>query len=97
MKFVDTHAHIHFDDYKLDPDEVLEGARKAGVGQVIAVGCDIPSSAKGVEFARTRENVYCAVGVHPHYAKKFFVQDGAPGELEALLINPTEDKLVAIG
>jgi len=35
MEFVDTHCHIHFDDYKLDANEVLKQAAADGVNRLI--------------------------------------------------------------
>lgn len=66
---VDTHCHIHEADYPLGRDEVLERARAAGVAQVICVGTSEVSSRAALDFAATRENVYAAVGVHPHESR----------------------------
>lgn len=71
IELVDTHAHIHFKDYGLDPDEVLSDAKKQGVGKIIVVGCDLETSKNGVLFAEDHKNVWASVGVHPHYAKDF--------------------------
>ncbi len=69
MQLVDTHCHIHEKSYPLNPDEVLARAAAAGVTRVICVGTDSQSSIDAVEFAKTRENLYAIVGVHPHEAK----------------------------
>ncbi len=92
IDLVDTHAHIHFDDYGLDPDEVLESAKKAGVGGVILVGTDVETSKQGVEFARSRSSIWAAVGVHPHYAKDF-----TEDKLRQIRNLATNEKAVAIG
>ncbi len=96
MKFFDTHAHIHFDNYDLDADEVLKGARAEGVEGIIAVACDLATSQQSVEFAKTRENVWASVGVHPHEATDFVKNSDSVALLETLLKAKT-DKLVAIG
>lgn len=85
IELVDTHAHIHFDDYGLDPDEVLADARKIGVNKVIVVGCDLATSKKGLEFAVNRKGVWSAIGVHPHEAKDFLDQENAKQEFSDLL------------
>lgn len=97
LKFIDTHAHIHFDNYKLDADEVWQDAKKAGVTKMLAVGCDIDSSRRAIEFAKDRQGVYAVIGVHPHDASNFLATDNPKKQLENLLTNVGSDKIVAIG
>ena len=37
LQFVDTHAHVHFDDYGLDAEATLESAKAKGVTSLILV------------------------------------------------------------
>ena len=67
--WVDSHCHLEDDQFNADRQEVLERARRAGVGYVITLGSDILSSRKAVRLARKSEKVYAGVGVHPHMAK----------------------------
>ncbi len=98
MQLIDTHAHIHFDNYKLDADEVLRDAAKVGVSGVIAVSCDLPTSYKSIEFANQRQNVWAAVGVHPHEATEFLANsDNLQSFCKLVKDNEASDKLVAIG
>lgn len=97
MEFFDTHAHIHFKDYKLDADEVWEEAQKAGVTRMLAVGCDIESSESAVAFAAKHDNVWAAVGVHPHSAESFMEQPDDKQRLIDLLDNASHNKIIAIG
>lgn len=41
----------------------------------MCVGADMASSAQSVALAKENENIYAAVGVHPHDAKKFTEAD----------------------
>lgn len=66
---IDTHCHIHEADYPLTVDEVLRHARDAGVEKMICVGTNEQSSAAAVAFASKHDNVFAAVGVHPHDTK----------------------------
>jgi len=66
---VDTHCHIHEPDYPLSASDVLEGAKKAGVEQMICVGTSEQSSKQAVEFANANDGVFASIGVHPHDAK----------------------------
>lgn len=73
---IDTHCHIHEADYPLDIDEVLAHAREVGVDKLICVGTSEESSRLAVQFASRHDNVYSAVGVHPHEAKDGNLVDG---------------------
>lgn len=72
--FVDSHAHIDGEEYDEDRDEVVGRAREAGVCSILNVGTGDPHSGtleRAVEVAERYEDVYAAVGVHPHDAKLF--------------------------
>jgi TatD DNase family protein len=87
----DTHAHLDGPEFVEDLDAVLMRAREAGVGPILAVGSDLRTSLKAVEIARSRENVFAAVGVHPHQAEQFTKEKD---RVRALL---DEDEVVAVG
>ena len=62
--FIDLHTHI--DQY--DPEELpgmLERAREAEVGAVIASGVTVESTRRCLELAGEFESVFAGVGVHP--------------------------------
>ena len=72
--FVDSHAHIDGEEYDADRDEVVERARAAGVRAILNVGTGDPHSGsleRAVAVAESYEDVYAAVGVHPHDARLF--------------------------
>lgn len=62
---IDTHAHIHTEDYRLVIEDVLMRAAAADVGKIITVGCEDTDSASAVATARAFENVWATVGIHP--------------------------------
>lgn len=66
MRIIDTHSHIHFEDYDTDREAVIFRAREAGV-TMIAVGTDIEESRRAVAVAeKYPESVLGAtVGLHP--------------------------------
>lgn len=96
MELVDTHCHIHFADYGLDPDEVIESAQNAGVNKLICVGCTLPDSMLANQFAEKYDNVWASVGLHPHEASMYVRDDKSLQQFRSLVINKTQ-KLVAIG
>ena len=87
---IDTHCHL--DMLKGTPEEALAEARAGGVDAVVAVGIDLRSSRSAAALAARFDDVYAAVGVHPHDAVTFdgVVRTG----LERLLGQP---RVVAVG
>ena len=75
-----------------DLPAVIERAKNAGVGVIINASFDLDSSKKAVELALAYENMYAAVGIHPHHADS--MDDSAIKELKSLAKGP---KVVAIG
>lgn len=94
MQFVDTHCHIQFADYPLDPDAVIKDAIVSGVTRLIAVGCSLPDSQAAVKFAQRRDNVWASIGLHPHEGSRYVHDHRALQEFRDLA---GKDKVVAIG
>lgn len=69
---IDTHAHIHFEDYLPELEDVLARAAAKDVGKVITIGCDDTDSASAVAVARAFDNVWATVGLHPHESGRGF-------------------------
>ncbi len=68
IELIDSHAHIHGDEFSADFTAMLERATASGIRTIITVGADLESSKAAVNLAERFENIYCAVGVHPHDA-----------------------------
>ncbi len=66
---IDTHAHLN--DERLAPlvQEIMGTMQEKGLGAIINVGYDRPSSELALKQAREYENLYAVVGIHPHDAK----------------------------
>lgn len=66
---IDTHCHIHEEDYPDALKAIQEGA-SLGVTKFICVGTDLESSKKAVQFAKKykKYGAYAAIGIHPHEA-----------------------------
>ncbi len=88
-------SHTHMDVMGLPVDGVLAAAHAAGIGRVVNVGCDLPSSRWSVSCAAEYDSVYATVAIHPNETA---AADGDRGsvlaQLEALAAVP---KVVAIG
>lgn len=93
MELVDTHCHLQFDKLAENIEDVMKGAAKAGVTQMICVGTSVEDSRTAIEYAARFDNVWAAVGAHPHDGKHFdFKSD--PAKLKHLASEP---KVVAFG
>lgn len=63
---IDTHAHLWWDTYTDDLDEVVSRATAGGVTKMIAPGTDLITSQKAIDLAKKYPGViYAAVGIHP--------------------------------
>ncbi len=91
-QYIDSHAHLFFEDYKKDLPDVLSRAKDAGVKYCIVPGTDLSSSIEAVSLAEQHENIFACIGVHPHEAAKATDMDLV--KIEELSIHP---KVVAIG
>jgi TatD DNase family protein len=89
---VDSHCHLQDPKFKSDVDGVVARAMGAGVTAMVVVGYDMASSRRGIEIADSYENVFAAIGVHPHDAKTLRPKD--IGELAKMADSA---KVVAIG
>lgn len=89
---IDSHAHLDDSRFDRDRDKLIKDLKKAGVELVINPGGDLNSSIKAVALAEEYENIYAAVGVHPHSASEV---DEATMDILRSFAN--RDKVIAIG
>lgn len=92
MQIFDSHAHYDDERFDEDRDALLAVLPARGVGRVVDVGADIPSSRAAVRLAGRYDHLWAAVGVHPHEAKAY--DAAAEAELRRLLAQP---RVVALG
>ncbi|MBN2034193.1 MAG: TatD family hydrolase [Deltaproteobacteria bacterium] len=89
---IDTHAHLDMEEFERDREAVLLRALQSGVGHIITIGIDLPSSRKAIEIADKHDHIHATVGYHPHHADE--VNTSALRELGDLAQSP---KVVAWG
>jgi len=89
---LDSHAHL--DLMGVDVDEALAAAASVGIGTVVQVGVDLPSSRWSAEVAARHATVHAAVALHPNEAGRGAATDEALREVEALAALP---QVVAVG
>lgn len=85
---IDTHAHLNFPDFDKDLEQVIGKSFEKGIESIIIPGSDVANSEKAMEITRENENIFAAVGIHPHHTGEDF------GKLQKLVENK---EVVAIG
>ena len=66
---IDTHAHLDFPQYDGDREEVIQSGFEHGLEAIVNIGTDLETSRRSLDLASRYENIFAAVGVHPHDAK----------------------------
>jgi TatD DNase family protein len=91
MQLIDIGANLTHSAFASDLDEVLERARKAGVGKIIVTGTSVEESRRAHDLASTRD-LFSTAGVHPHHAR-----DCDADTIPSLRELAKEPRVVAIG
>lgn len=107
--FIDTHAHVNFNAFKEDADEVIRRSLDANTWMVL-IGTELKTSNRALSFANKYEKgVYAAVGLHPVHLEDGRVDTGEDGENGSFIARAEEfdydsyeklarfEKVVAIG
>jgi TatD DNase family protein len=107
---VDTHAHIYWDSYETDLDQVLDRCVENGVTTIVNVGVDVTFSQKALDQISTIQQfnnltIYSSIAIHPEEAIKYYrdTQDETRKMMEEdikkleniYLQNP--EKVIAVG
>ena len=95
MRLVETHAHLDFEAFDADRDQVLARAREAGVETIVNVAIHPGVARRTLALAEAHPGVVAAVGIHPHEAASYAGDlAAAVAELERLASHP---RVVALG
>lgn len=90
----DSHCHVTATKFDDDRGDVLARARDAGVDTLMAIGSGygIAGNAAAVDLAEQHDNVFAAVGVHPHESHE--LDDANRDAIRDWLAHP---KVMALG
>lgn len=89
---IDSHVHLDDEAFNGDREDIIKSLGENGIELVINNSSDLPSSERSVELANKYDNIYAAIGVHPHEASTY------DDEVEKRLIELSGDKkVVALG
>jgi len=70
VRLIDSHCHLNADRFEADADQVIGGARLAGIERVLVPGWNVASSERALACVDRFGWLDAAVGVHPHDAAK---------------------------
>src|SRR5210317_1625378 len=91
-QMIDTHAHIDFNAFDDDRDDMIQNAFDSGVEYIIVPGVEPKDYNRLLELTDKYQNIYCGMGVHPHNAS-----DANDDVYETIIANSTNKKVKAIG
>lgn len=88
----DVHAHLHYDSFDKDRDDVIRRAEEAGVVAIVENGVNPASNRKVLDIARKYEIVKPALGIYPSEA--LLMSDE---EIDNEINFISKQKIIAIG
>jgi len=99
MKLVDTHAHLYWDSFKEDFDEIIKRCTDSGVTTIINVGVDVKLSTLAAELESDQIKLYSTIGIHPHNSVKYLSSQSIHKDIKQLekLYYTYPNKIVAVG
>jgi TatD DNase family protein len=90
--FIDTHAHLFYEDFGKDFTETLKRATDVRVEKIVVPGTDLATSLQAIKLAESHDMIYACTGFHPHEAAK--AGEAELAEIEKIAVHP---RVVAIG
>ena len=93
---IDTHAHLDFENFDEDREEVISRFFSQGGKAIVNVGVDIKTSKESIGITEKHDQIFATVGFHPHDAaeKKSLTKNEDIEELKRLAMHK---KVKAIG
>lgn len=73
---IDTHAHLYWDSFQDDLDQVINRALQAGIAEIINIGVDVKTSKIAAKLKSDKIKIYSTIGIHPEEAIKYFSDHG---------------------
>ncbi len=83
---IDSHAHLHLNDFDEDRDQVMDRLREAGVSRVLEVGIDREGAEASLALADRYAELSVAVGCHPHDSERW--DEGFAGAMRDWATDP---------
>ncbi len=68
MRLFDAHCHLNDAKFDFDREETIKNCHESGVEKMVCASDTLEDSALAVEIAEAHQNIYAAIGIHPHNA-----------------------------
>lgn len=96
---VDDHTHMDLLDGEVavTAKDALDTGEALGIGAIVQVGCDLPSSAYAVAAAEADPRVLAAVAIHPNEAPGLAESGRLDAAMDALRDMASRERVRAIG
>ena len=92
MNLVDSHCHLDFPEFEGHLDDVIKRANNAGVQFMMTICTQLSKFEQVLNIAKSHENIWCSVGVHPHNAA-----DEPETDSRTLITLAEHPKVIAFG
>lgn len=89
--FIDSHCHLDFPEFSDRLPEILERMNALQVDKALCISVDMLDFPNVLKLAKSHQNLYASVGVHPDY------EETPEPSLEWLLENAKDPKVIGIG
>ncbi|KAB8031759.1 TatD family hydrolase [Fluviispira multicolorata] len=93
MQLIDTHCHLVSDKLKNNLPEIIERAKACGVQKIINIAYDPATITLAQEQIKTSEILYATLGIQPHDASQFTIEEAE--KIRPIALN--NQKIVGIG
>lgn len=91
MPLIDSHCHLQFPEFDQDRDQVVLGAKRAGLQGIVCVATKEQDSFQAIKLAQKHSGyIYATIGNHPYNA------DQSIKNFETI-IEENSDHIVAVG
>ena len=102
---IDTHAHLYWESFQEDLDQIILRSIEAGVTTIINVGVDLELSKKALRQVQGKLGseagltTYSTIGIHPHEAIKYPDDVSIHKDISGLeqIYFSAPDQIVAVG
>lgn len=89
---IDSHCHLAAEQFDADRAEVIARARSAGLTAMVTIADSFAEGERCLEIAAENDDIFCAVGLHPHHAKDWSEGDGE--HLKAMIASSSKVRAV---
>jgi TatD DNase family protein len=72
---IDTHCHLTDGRLYEQLEGVIARAKAAGVTRMITIGTNVEDARRAIALCRRRDDVRCAIGIHPNYTQDATLED----------------------